>query len=426
MTACILILLFIQKETSYEGMHAQADRIYRVLTIDKALGTNNQRVGITMPALGPALPKAFPEIEDAVRLTYGGQTLFRYGDRPAIYAERLRSADPNFFDMFDQRMGQNLEALRQELVQHSAFVSVAAGSNVPGRTFGRTRVRPQGVSDKDIWIWSVFSVSPESVPTLDMQIAQGRNFRRDMATDTVDAVMINETAARQLGWKDPIDKRIYFGQNDSVGTRVIGVVKDFHFAGLHQNIEPVVIFPLTGNPGNLLAARIQPGRIPEALALAEQAWHKVYPEHPFEYAFLDDEFEALYRRDLNTGQIVNVFSGLAIFIACLGLFGLASHTTTQRTKEIGVRKVVGASTGTIVRLLVFDFMRWVALANLLAWPLAWYAASKWLEGFAYRIEVTPAPLVLASLTALMVAVVTVLSQSWRAAVINPAKALRYE
>jgi putative ABC transport system permease protein len=203
-------------------------------------------------------------------------------------------------------------------------------------------------------------------------------------------------------------------------------VKDFHFAGLHQNIEPVVIFPIASAPGNLLVARIHPGRISEAVQVAEKVWKKVYPSHPFGYTFLDTEFEILYRRDLNTGAIVNVFSGLAILIACLGLFGLASHATVQRTKEIGVRKVVGASTSVIVRLLVVDFVRWVALANLLAWPLAWYAASKWLQNFAYRINMDPLPLLAASLIALLIAVLTVLSQSWRAALINPAQALRYE
>lgn len=330
------------------------------------------------------------------------------------------------FDTVDQAMGRSLETFRQELIQHSAFIAAAQAGNVPGRTFGRTRVRPQGVSDADIWIWSVFSASPEALPTLGMEIAQGRNFSRDLPTDTVDAVLINETAARQLGWNEPLNKRLYFGQNDSVGTRIIGVVKDFHFAGLHQNIEPVVIFPIASAPANLLVARIQPGRISEAIQAAENVWQKIYPSYPFTYTFLEAEFEKLYRRDLNTGAIVNVFSGLAILIACLGLFGLASHATTQRTKEIGVRKVVGASTSVIVRLLVVDFVRWVALANVVAWPLAWYVASKWLQNFAYRINMDPLPVLAASLIALVIAVLTVLSQSWRAALINPAQALRYE
>ncbi len=330
------------------------------------------------------------------------------------------------FDMLDQTMGQNLETFRETLAQHSGFVSIAATGNVPGRTFGRTRVRPEGVSDDDIWIWSALSVSPETLPTLGMEIAQGRNFSRERATDSTGVVLINEMGAKQLGWDDPLQKRIYFGSQDSVGTEVIGVVKDFHFADIHQNIEPVVIFPLNTNPGNTLAARIQPGRIPDALAFAEQSWREVYPDYPFTYTFLDAEFNGLYTRDQTTGQIVNIFSILAILIACLGLFGLASHSTAQRTKEIGVRKVLGASSGLIIRLLVMDFVRWVALANVIAWPLAWFASSQWLDGFAYRIDVDPMLLLLATGIALVVSMLTVLGQSWRAAAMNPARALRYE
>ncbi|MEJ2636782.1 MAG: ABC transporter permease [Calditrichia bacterium] len=330
------------------------------------------------------------------------------------------------FDMTDRKMGEKLETFRKELAKAGSFVSVAASSNVPGRTFGRTGVRPEGASERDIWIWSNFFISPETIPTLGMKMAEGRNFSREMGSDTSGVVIINQTAVKQLGWKDPLSKKIYFGTSDSTGARVIGVVKDFHFLGLHQPIEPVVIFPLARFPGNLLAARIQAGRIPEALNYAGQKWQELYPDHPFSYTFLDDEFNNLYRRDINTGKIVNIFSILAIFIACLGLFSLSSHSTAIRIKEIGVRKVLGASTGLIIRLLVIDFIRWVLLANIFAWPLAWFAASKWLNSFAYRIPLDPLPFLLASILALLVAVLTVLSQSWRAAVINPARALRYE
>jgi putative ABC transport system permease protein len=329
-------------------------------------------------------------------------------------------------DMSDQTMGEGIETLREQLSNHSAFASIAAGGNVPGRTFGRTRVRPEGVPEEDIWIWSLLSASPEFLPTLGMDIVAGRNFSREMATDTSGVVLINETAVKELGWENPLEKRLYFGANDSVGTQIIGIVKDFHFAGLHQNIEPVVIFPLGSFPGGLLAARIQSGEVPEAMRFAEQKWREIYPNHPFKYTFMDEEFDDLYRRDINTGQLVNVFSALAILIACLGLFGLASHATTQRTKEIGVRKVVGASTPTIIRLLVVDFVRWVALANLFAWPLTWYVATNWLENFAYRIDVDVIPFLAATVAALIIAIITVLGQSWRAALLNPSDAFRYE
>jgi len=330
------------------------------------------------------------------------------------------------FDMVDQTMAGDQQRLVDELRTHSAFSSVAVSGNIPGRTFGRTSVTPEGAADDDIWIWSALNVTPETLPTLGIEMAAGRNFERDRPSDENGVALINETAVRQLGWDDPLNKRIYLGQQDSVGVQVIGVVKDFHFAGIHQHVEPLIINPLGANPGFTVVARIQPGRIPEAIAEAGTSWSEVYPDYPFEYSFLDQEFDQMYARDKVTGKVINIFSVLAIVIACLGLFGLASYSTSQRTKEIGVRKVMGASSIKIARLLVFDFARWVLLANLLAWPLAWIAASRWLDTFAYRVDVDPLVLMAASLIALVVSVLTVLAQSWRAAVLNPAVALRYE
>ncbi len=775
MAACILILLFIQEEVSYEGMHSQSENVYRVLTIDKALGTNNQRVGITQPAIGANLADAFPEIDAALRLTFGGQTLLRRGDETPIYAEELRSADPNFFDFFDyplisgdprtalqepfslilteslannlfgdddpmgqiiqdgtgadftitgvlkdlpanthltfdalgsletvasiaragqpegstnpiwveswrmvamptyvrfvsgvssegfdekitqftrdngvpenfestlqalpdihlsstdvifdpvqnkgdqstvyifaaiallslliavvnylnlstarstdrarevgmrkvvgstqgqlvkqflsesvltaftalgialglawislpvlnsiagtelaftgtnlpllagfgvilvivvgflaglypaftlsrfkpitvlkgsfkasksgrrirvglvvfqfalsialigttgmvqkqlkfiqsrdmgydreqvllfdmvdRSMGQNQSLFREELEKHSAFVSISPSGNVPGRTFGRTGLRPEGASDDDIWIWSQMNVAPETLPTLGIEIAEGRNFDRDRPADQSGAVLINETAVEQLGWDNPLERRIFFGAQDSVGSRILGVVKDFNFAGIHQNVEPLIIQPLPQNRGGTVVARINPGRVSDALVAAEEAWLAVYPDYPFSYSFLDEEFQQIYERDQTTGTIVNIFSTLAILIACLGLFGLASYSTQQRIKEIGVRKVLGASSRSVMRLLVFDFARWVLVANVIAWPLAWIASSKWLDSFAYHVEVDPVLLLAASSIAFAISIATVLSQSWAAAMMNPANALRYE
>ncbi|MCD4817548.1 MAG: ABC transporter permease [Candidatus Cloacimonetes bacterium] len=776
MAACLIILLFIQKELSYEKMHTEAEQIYRVLTIDKALGTNNQRVGITMPPLGTVLPEAFPEVKDALRLTSGRRTLLAFDDKPAIYAEQLRTADENFFDffnfpllqgnpvtalkepftvvltksladqlfadeeplgktlktggnfdltvtgimedlpdnthltfdalgsiktleslakanqpenstrpiwleewrmigmptyvrfhkgivvegfddkftqltrkyevrenfditlqpllevhlkstdvifdpvqnkgdmkniyiyaaiallilliaavnymnlstsksterakevgmrkvvgskksqlvqqflgesllitfialliaiglveisipllndltgntmslnlifnsivigfllllliivgllagfypaiilsgfkpvtvlkgsfktgkrgsilrkilvvfqfslsialigmtaviqrqlsyiqqknigydreqvlifdMFDRSMNENIETFREELTGHSSFVSVSTSTNIPGRTFGRTGITPEGASEEDIWIWSQFAVSPETIPTLGMEIVQGRNFSREITSDAEGGVvLINETAVKQLGWENPLEKRLFFGQQDSLGTQIVGVVKDFHFIAMHQNIEPVVIYPLINNAGNLLSARINPGQIKEAMQYAKDKWSEIYPDYPFTCSFLDEEFDNLYSRDINTGKIVNIFSFLAIFIACLGLFGLASHTTLQRTKEIGVRKVMGATVGSIVKLLAIDFVKWVLLSNLFAWPLAWFVAKKWLQNFAYKTEIDLWIFVVSGLFALIIAFITISLQTIKAANANPVEALKYE
>ena len=331
------------------------------------------------------------------------------------------------FDMFDRSMIENLETFRDELVEHSSFVSVSTSTNIPGRTFGRTGITPEGASDEDIWIWSQFSVSPETIPTLGMEIVQGRNFSREITSDADGGVvLINETAVKQLGWEKPLEKRLFFGQQDSVGTQIVGIIKDFHFIEMHQNIEPVVIFPLINNTGNLLTARINQGQIKEAMKYAKEKWNEIYPDYPFTYSFLDEEFDNLYSRDINTGKIVNIFSFLAIFIACLGLFGLASYTTSQRTKEIGVRKVMGANVISIVKLLAIDFVKWVLLSNLFAWPLAWFGARKWLQNFAYKVDIDPWIFLVSGLFALIIAFITVSLQTIKAANTNPVEALKYE
>lgn len=330
------------------------------------------------------------------------------------------------FDMTDQSMAQQQQLFREQLLENTAFVAVSQTGGVPGRTLGRTSVRPEGSSDEDIWIWSAMQAAPATFPTFGIEMAQGRNFDTARPADAQGVVLINETAVGQLGWENPLERRIYQGPQDSTGLQVIGVVKDFNFAGIHQNIEPLIIFPMATNPGPTVVARIQPGRVTDALEAAAAVWASVYPDYPFEYTFLDEEFQQIYERDQTTGQVVNIFATLAILIACLGLFGLASYSTSQRIKEIGVRKVLGASAPSVVKLLVFDFARWVLVANLFAWPLAWYASSRWLEGFAYRVEVDPVLLVVASFVALTISVVTVLSQTLSAARMNPAKALRYE
>lgn len=330
------------------------------------------------------------------------------------------------FDMTDQSMGQDQQLFREELQAHSAFAAVSQTGGVPGRTFGRTGLRPEGASDDDIWIWSAMQAAPETFPTFGIEIAEGRNFDAARPADEQGVVLINQTAVEQLGWDDPLQRRIFQGQQDSTGLQVIGVIKDFNFAGIHQNIEPLIIFPMASNPGPTVVARVLPGRIPDALEAARAVWTSVYPDYPFEYSFLDEEFQQIYERDRTTGQVVNIFATLAILIACLGLFGLASYSTSQRIKEIGVRKVLGASAPSVVRLLVFDFAKWVLLANIFAWPLAWYVSERWLDGFAYRVEVDPVLLVVASLVALAISVFTVLSQTLSAARMNPAHALRYE
>jgi len=330
------------------------------------------------------------------------------------------------FDVLDREIGKDLEVYKKELVAFSSIISVAEGTNVPGRTFSRGGVIPEGSSPDDIWIWNQLAVDNNYFETLGMNVVKGKNFYAEEEGNNENYVMINQTAAEQLNWKNPVGKKIYLDETDSLGVEVLGVVKDFHFMTLHQNIEPVIIYPLNLGGARMLLAKIQPGQIPQTLEYAESKWKEIYPNHPFNFIFLDEEFDALYRRDMNSSKVVNIFTGLAIFVACLGLLGLTSHSTIQRTREIGVRKVLGASVGGIVRLLIFDFLRWVILANLIALPLIWIISKQWLQSFAYRIDLNLLSFLYAALISILTAVITIGSLTFKAAHSNPAEALKYE
>jgi putative ABC transport system permease protein len=328
-------------------------------------------------------------------------------------------------DLFSRPLQKSSQSLRSEIAASPHVAAVGASNAIPSRQLGRASIRLEGAPDTEKRIWSNMVVDYEFLSTLGIQLIKGRNFSRDFPSDTFNSVLINEAAAREIGAGDPLGKHLFFDTNDTTGGYVIGVVKDFHFASLRQKIEPLVVFlSEQGNP--TLSIRLKAGSIPAAMSYIEGVWKKINPEHPFLYNFLDDEFDRLYRQDTNFAKIGNAFSGLAIFIACLGLFGLASHTTEQRRKEIGVRKVLGASVFSVSRLLIFDFIRWVALANILAWPIAFVVSRRWLEGFVYHTDISWIPFVVAGGIALIIAVLTVLGHAVRAATANPVNALRYE
>ncbi|GAB3180889.1 ABC transporter permease [Telluribacter humicola] len=267
-----------------------------------------------------------------------------------------------------------------------------------------------------------FSVEPETRSVLGLNLAQGRWFQEDMKLDTAN-VILNETAVKTLGLKAPVVGQWFEFQGRR--GQVIGVVKDFHFRSYHQKIEPMVLFY---NPGWQMQvfARISPGAAARLLAEAERIWHERYPETPFRYTFLDESFDRLYQAERKAGQLFNVFANIAILISCLGLFGLATFSAERRTKEIGVRKVLGASVTSIISLLSRDFVILVLIALALATPVAWYAMHQWLQDFAYRIDIEWWVFVLAGTLAVGIALLTVSFQSVKAALMNPVKSLRSE
>ena len=272
-------------------------------------------------------------------------------------------------------------------------------------------------------------VDPDYISALKMQIVAGRDFSSRFGTDST-AIVLNETAAQTWGIaKDPLNKQIVLNgyNNGKTVFHVIGVVKDFNFSSLRTNVTPLVmIIANFGGYPNLLNVRVASDNLPALLVQMKAKWKGLSPYQPFEYSFMDADFDALYRSEQRMGQLSILFSALAIAIACLGLFGLAAYAAERRTKEIGIRKVLGANVTGIIALLSSDFLRLIVIAIVIATPLAWFAANRWLQNFAYRTTINWSLFVVAGGLVLLIAIATTIIQSVRAAIANPVDSLRAE
>lgn len=270
-------------------------------------------------------------------------------------------------------------------------------------------------------------VDENYIPTLNIQLAKGRNFSAQMPTDS-SSVIINEAAAKLLGFSNPLNKKLYYltslKKKTSKAYEVIGVIKDFNFNSLRQVVTPMVLF--LGTDKGSVAIRFKSADISSLIAAVENKWKTIIPAQPFDYSFMDEDFSNIYQKEQRVGKIAISFSILAILIACLGLFGLVTYAAEQRTKEIGIRKVLGASVSNIVNMLSKDFLKLVLIAMLIAFPLAWWSMNKWLQDFAYRINIDWKVFLLAGICAIAIALVTVSVQAIKAAIANPVKNLRSE
>jgi putative ABC transport system permease protein len=330
----------------------------------------------------------------------------------------------------DGALNMNYNSFRQSLLQNPGIVEVGRSSRIPtGRLLdsqgsGTVVGDSTQPSSSDI---KYVTADEDFIPTYKIQMAAGRNFSKDFGTDS-SSYVLNETAAKNLGWAtadEAIGKTISYGGKRGL---VIGVMKDFHFESMHQTIVPLVLMTASqqSNSYNNLSLRVTGKNMPATIAHLEKVYKNFLPETPFQYNFLDERFQRLYESELRQGNIFAVFAGIAIFIACLGLFGLSAFAITQRMKEIGVRKVLGASVNSIVQLLSKDFLKLVAVAAFIAFPVAWYIMHNWLEGFAYRVTIAWWIFVLAGAIASFIAVLTISIQAIRAALSNPVKSLRSE
>jgi len=322
--------------------------------------------------------------------------------------------------------GDNSEAVRDRVLQNPHVISAAFPGTVPGEFAGDESFYMPGKDPADSVRASVFFVYHDFINTFDMEILEGRDFSRDYSTDAEEAVVINETFARQLGLgHDIVGKKIINVGNRESQPTVIGIIKDFHHKNLKMSINPMIL-TLQPRRFNFIVARVTPLEVSTTLKHLETIWNEQFPDREFNYYFVDDSFRQQYPEEDKMQTVYLFFGMMAIFVACLGLYGLASFAIEQRTKEIGIRKVLGASVPDLVLNLSKDFLKLVLLANILAWPLAFFVMNNWLDNFAYRIGLKLWVFLLAGAIALLIALLTISRQTLKSALSNPVISLRYE
>jgi putative ABC transport system permease protein len=288
---------------------------------------------------------------------------------------------------------------------------------------------PEGIEEtvKEINLNS-FMVDESFIPTLGIKILEGRNFSREFSDSA--SVILNQEALKQIGWKNPLGKWLDYPGGDNFRFKVIGVVKNFNIESLQAAITPFVLFHPSSKTYDMgfssIVAKIKSPDLPRVIEQLQSKWKSFVAAEPFDYKFLDTEFDAQYRTEQRLGGIFSIFATLSIFIACLGLFGLSAFMAERRKKEIGVRKVLGASVESVVALLSRDFLKLTLVATVIAFPVAWYFMNKWLEDFAYRIDIGWSVFMVAGLGTLLITLITISSQAIIAATGNPVNSLRNE
>ncbi len=320
---------------------------------------------------------------------------------------------------------QNRESFTSEVERLTQVQSASRMSGEPGGFHDGYTFDIQGKTG-ELWTMRTVFTDHNYVKTLGLKVVAGRDFSKEYGTDALHGVILNQTAAKKLGWtpEEALGKTVFNKTRDSLRRQVVGVVEDFHFSSLKEEIQPLAISIARDN--RVIAIKLAPGNPAEAISRIEAAWRKVAPKYPFAYEFLDQVYDNLYKAEQKQRAILGIFAAVAIFVACLGLFGLAAFTAEQRTKEVSVRKVLGASTGNVVLLLSKDFMKLVLIAVALATPVAWYLMHQWLQDFVYRIQINPGVFVTAGGIAAAIALLTVGYHAIRTALTNPADTLRSE
>ena len=326
------------------------------------------------------------------------------------------------------------DAFKEELLRSPNVVSVTSGYGLPGDIYAGDAVNVPGKDGEKTISTNLFVVDDDYIKTLGIQVLYGRDFSKELPTDVEEAFIINETAVKELGFGTPqnaLGQRLNWPKwiPDSLHPvkqgRIIGVVKDFHFSSLHEKVGSLVMMEYPPIKDKM-AVKVKAAGISNTIAFINNTWNKFSAGYPLDYKFLDESFFEMYKSEDKLRGLLSIFTGMAIFVGCMGLFGLAAYTAEQRTKEIGIRKVLGATVISILSMLSKTFLKPVLIASLIAFPIAWWAMNKWLEDFPYRVTISWWIFVLAGLLAIILALITVSFQAIRAAVANPVKSLRTE
>jgi len=323
--------------------------------------------------------------------------------------------------LHDKEVLQKIETVKQEFLADPNVISASASSFFPGEKIWYQNYWFEGAEEMNAPMIHWIAADHDFIDTYQIEILQGRNFSKEFSSDSQNAYILNEAAVKEIGWSEPLGMQFEIIERGPV----IGVVKDFHFFSLHQQIEPLamLIYP---EGYDYISVRIRPEQIPATLRFLGKKWAEFSKTQPFEYSFLDEDYDFLYKSETRLTKIFSYIAILAVFIASLGLFGLASFVIERRTKEIGIRKVLGASVSSLFMALSKDFAFCVLVANIIAWPAVYYFISRWLQNFAYRIEIGYWVFLMAAFFAMGIALLTVSYQALKAAVANPVEVLRNE
>jgi putative ABC transport system permease protein len=324
----------------------------------------------------------------------------------------------------DRKLKKKYPLLKQALLEN-ADVRYVTSTNTPiGEGSGKVIFNvetDQGMAQKGV---NFAVVDHDFIETMGINIFNGRDFRQDIPSDTLYSVVVNETFVNRMAWKEPIGKKVELGDSNTIRARVIGVMKDYHQTGMYNEVESLIL--LYRELNNVVYIKLSGKNTRATIDFIETTWKDVFPDQPYSYTYLTDRFKGQFKADEKRGLIFTLFTLLAIFIACLGLFGLASYMIEQRTKEIGIRKVFGANEGSILKLILKDFLTLVGMGILIAVPIAWYFMHNWLKNYVYRINIGIALIVLAALLTTMITFITISYKAYRASIMNPANSIKTE